>query len=323
MRAYRLLLLVLIASQSSQWQAEAQQSRFRALAFYSKNAEGDHVQFAQDAINFLRNLAAHEHFTFDATSSWEDLDDEHLKNVQLVIWLNESPAKTEQRRAFERYIQHGGAWLGFHAAGYNDKDTNWPWFVDFMGGAVFYTNSWPPLPAQLTIDNRAHPVAAGVPSEFQSPSNEWYVWRPSPRLNSDVQILATFDPSNYPIGFKDVLSSGDLPVVWTNTKYRMIYVNMGHGRTGEASGDRKADQPARDRIQSPKRQVLRCEHSPRLRDRAQCEWALPVAHRGWERTRRYQCESGNESYICRELPQRNGERYRRQQGRGYRDHRRG
>lgn len=28
-----------------------------------------------------------------------------------------------------------GAWMGFHAAGYNDKDTGWPWFVDFLGGA--------------------------------------------------------------------------------------------------------------------------------------------------------------------------------------------
>jgi type 1 glutamine amidotransferase len=25
------------------------------------------------------------------------------------------------------------------------------------------------------------------------------------------------------------LTGGDLPVVWTNTKYRMIYMNMGHG----------------------------------------------------------------------------------------------
>jgi type 1 glutamine amidotransferase len=31
------------------------------------------------------------------------------------------------------------------------------------------------------------------------------------------------------LGFKDTLTSGDIPVVWTNTKYRMIYMNMGHG----------------------------------------------------------------------------------------------
>ena len=30
-----------------------------------------------------------------------------------------------------------------------------------------------------------------------------------------------------------MIPSGDLPVVWTNTKYRMIYMNMGHGKDGE------------------------------------------------------------------------------------------
>jgi type 1 glutamine amidotransferase len=42
-------------------------------------------------------------------------------------------------------------------------------------------------------------------------------------------VLLTFDPENYPIGLKDTIASGDLPVVWTNTRYRMIYMNMGHG----------------------------------------------------------------------------------------------
>jgi uncharacterized protein len=206
-----------------------QESRFKVLAFYSRNAEPDHVRFAQDAIKFLNERAASEHFTFDVTTRWEDLNDERLKTYQLVIWLNESPRGGDQRHAFERYIERGGAWLGFHAAGYNDKDTNWPWFVDFLGGAVFYTNSWPPLPAKLVIDDRFHPVTVGLAGDFESPSNEWYVWKPSPRLNKDVRVLATFDPSNYPIGFKDVLTSGDLPVVWTNTKYKMLYMNMGHG----------------------------------------------------------------------------------------------
>ena len=31
------------------------------------------------------------------------------------------------------------------------------------------------------------------------------------------------------IGKKDIITEGDLPVVWTNTKYRMLYINMGHG----------------------------------------------------------------------------------------------
>ena len=227
MKIRRFLLFMSIAISWSP--ALALQTRFKALAFYSDKTEGDHVQFAQDAVKFLTELAAREHFTLETTTRWEDLNDERLKTCQLVIWLNESPTKAEQRSAFERYIKQGGAWLGFHAAGYNDKDTNWPWFVDFLGGVVFYINSWPPLPAQLTIDDRTHPLSAGLPGGFESPANEWYVWKPSPRLNQDVRVLATFDPSNYPIGFKDVLTSGDLPAIWTNTKYKMLYMNMGHG----------------------------------------------------------------------------------------------
>jgi len=228
MTVRRMLVFLLMAISFASSRTSAEQTRFRVLAFYSENTEPDHVQFAQQAVKFLSERAASEHFTFEATTNWQDLSDERLKTCQLVIWLNESPTKADQRGAFERYMQRGGAWLGFHAAAYNDKDTNWQWFVDFLGGAVFHTNSWPPLPARLVIDDRSHPVTAGI-SDFDSPANEWYVWKPSPRLSQDVRVLVTLDPSNYPIGFKDVLTSGDLPVVWTNTKYRMLYMNMGHG----------------------------------------------------------------------------------------------
>ena len=39
----------------------------------------------------------------------------------------------------------------------------------------------------------------------------------------------TLDPSNYPLGFKDTLTGGDIPVTWMNIKYKMIYTNIGHG----------------------------------------------------------------------------------------------
>ncbi len=39
----------------------------------------------------------------------------------------------------------------------------------------------------------------------------------------------SLSPKNYPLGMKDTLVSGDLPVVWTNRRYKMLYCNMGHG----------------------------------------------------------------------------------------------
>jgi len=191
----------------------------KLLAFYSTDVESDHVKTANDAIAFYRDLAAHNNFVFDVTTGWNK--------------LNDFPKTPQQRAAFERYMEHDGGWIGFHVAGYNDKDTNWPWFVNFLGGAVFYSNKWPPFPTKLTVDDPNSPVTKGLPASFMSPANEWYLWKTSPRLNKHVHVLVTLDASNYPIGVKEVIPSGDLPVVWTNTKYSVIYMNMGHGKDGE------------------------------------------------------------------------------------------
>jgi YVTN family beta-propeller protein len=229
MKSYSLVFFITFAALLRGVAASAQPPHFRALAFYSTAEEPDHVQFADGALKFFAALAAKDNFSFDSATDWSRLSSAALRDYQLVIWLNGSPTNPAQRRAFEQYMEAGGAWMGFHAAGYNDKDTGWPWFVDFLGGAIFYNNSWPPLPAKLVVDEPTHPVALNLPETFESPANEWYGWKPNPRLNKAVQVLLTLDPSNYPLGLKDVLTEGDIPVVWTNTKYRMVYMNMGHG----------------------------------------------------------------------------------------------
>jgi type 1 glutamine amidotransferase len=207
----------------------AAQDPVRVRAFYSKNVESDHVEFAEQAIQFFTGVAQKDHFEFAATTDWDELGSGRLGSYKLILWLNDFPHTQAQRDGFQRYMKQGGAWLGFHVAAYNDNDTHWPWFVEFLGGAVFYSNNWPPLPAELDVDDAASAVTKRLPSRFVSPANEWYVWKPSPRLSKNVKVLVTLDAGNYPLGFKDVIVSGDLPVVWSNTNYKMIYMNMGHG----------------------------------------------------------------------------------------------
>lgn len=200
----------------------------RILAFYSTNVESDHIHFAEDAIHFLSGLAIREDWAFEATPEWERLNKDELSSWDTIIWINHFPQNELQRRAFERYMENGGRWFGFHVSGYNDRHTNWPWFVDFFGGAVFYSNNWPPLPAELIVDDRTHPATQRLPETYTAPADEWYMWKPSPRESPDVRVLVTLSPANYPLGIKNKLTEGDVPVAWTNTKYRMIYVNMGH-----------------------------------------------------------------------------------------------
>jgi type 1 glutamine amidotransferase len=180
-------------------------------------------------VRFYGDLTKKGNFYLASTTNWNDMSADKLENIQLVIWLNDFPHTPEQRKAFEDYMTHGGAWLGFHVAAYNDESTHWPWFVDFLGGAVFFGNNWPPLPAKLLVDDRAHALTRNLPATFTAPANEWYIWKPSPRLSKDVKVLLTLDPQNYPIGLKDTVTGGDCPVVWTNTRFHMIYINMGHG----------------------------------------------------------------------------------------------
>jgi uncharacterized protein len=202
---------------------------FRVVAFYTDKGEQDHIDFARQALTFFGELAKKDGFDFASTTQWDDSNATKLKQFDVVLWLNDSPHSDQQRVAFQDYMEHGGRWAGFHFAGYNDESTRWPWFVDFLGGAVFYGNNWPPLPATLDVDDRSCPATQHLPAAFTSPANEWYIWKPSPRQNKDVKVLLTLDPSNYPLGLKDTITGGDLPVAWTNTRYRMMYMNMGHG----------------------------------------------------------------------------------------------
>ena len=222
-------LAVLLVPSTSAAQQPPEHTRFHALAFYTTKGEQDHIDFALEALRFYGDLATKGNFTLASTTDWNDMSADKLKDIQLVIWLNDFPHTPEQRKAFEDYMAHGGAWLGFHVAAYNDESTHWPWFVDFLGGTVFFGNNWPPLPAKLRIDDRTHAVTQSLPATFIAPANEWYIWKPSPRLNKDVKVLLTLDPQNYPIGLKDTITSGDCPVVWTNTRFHMLYINMGHG----------------------------------------------------------------------------------------------
>lgn len=203
--------------------------RFKALIYYSNGVEEAHKEFAQQAMKFFHKLSYGEGFLYDTTTDLSQYTDEQLAEYNIQIWLNNSVHGDKERKAFEKYMENGGGWMGFHAAAYNDKNTRWPWFLQFLGGGMFYCNNWPPQPVLVEADTNEHPVTRSLPEKYVMPSSEWYQWNPSPRKNPDVEVLLSISEKNYPLGIKDVVNFGDFPVVWTNKKYRMIYINAGHG----------------------------------------------------------------------------------------------
>ncbi len=203
--------------------------RFKALLYYTTHAEEAHVQFARQTVDFFKRLTWGEGYILEVTTDFSQYSYEKLKEFDVIIMPDGSPGSADERKALEQYMENGGGWIGFHASAYNDKNTNWPWLVNFLGGGVFYCNNWPPQPVLVNVDNQKNPVTKNLPGSFIVPASEWYQWNPSPRKNPDVVVLVSIAPENYPLGIKDVVSFGDWPIVWTHRKYRMVYLNMGHG----------------------------------------------------------------------------------------------
>jgi len=203
--------------------------RFKALIYTNEYAEEAHVTFAHQTIEFYHKLTYGEGWTMERVTSIEGYTKEQLSQYSVIICPDGLPSSQKERPLFEYYMDHGGGCVAFHASGYNDRDTNWPWLTQFLGCGYFKCNNWPPQPVLVEVDNSDHPVTRSLPKEFVAPASEWYQWMDDLRSKDNIEVLLSISQKNYPLGLKDIVYGGDWPIVWTNKNYRMIYLNMGHG----------------------------------------------------------------------------------------------
>jgi len=217
--------------------AQSPAPKFKVVAFYTGKSDRAHISFVNEAKRWFPEMAAKYNFAFEATTNWSQLNEEFLKPCQVVLFLDTRPEDPTQRKAFENYMEHGGAWMGFHFAGFaltpSGVPQNWDWYhKKFLGAGEYVGNTWRPTSAVLRVEDTNHPVTRNLPVTFKSAPNEWYKWKEDLRANPDIKVLLSIDPASFPLGtgpkLHEIWHSGDYPVVWTNQKYKMIYFNMGH-----------------------------------------------------------------------------------------------
>ena len=210
---------------------------FRVVAFFTAKQDQAHISFVNEAVRWFPQTAEKYHFRFDTTSDWNNLNPGFLAKYEVVVFLDTRPEGPAQRTAFQSYMQHGGAWMGFHFAGFaltpSAVPANWDWYHDtFLGAGQYVSNTWRPTSAILRVEDRTHPATRHLPETFRSSPNEWYRWEKDLRRNPDIDILLSIDSTSFPLGTgpqpHEIWHSGYYPVVWTNRKYRMIYLNVGH-----------------------------------------------------------------------------------------------
>src|SRR5260370_20440144 len=217
--------------------AQSPAHKFRVVAFYTGRNDRAHISFVNEAKRWFPEMAAKYNFAFEATTNWSQLNAEFLKQHQVVLFLDTRPDEPAQRKAFEDYMEHGGAWMGFHFAGFaltpSDFPQNWNWYhKKFLGAGEYVGNTWRPTSAILRVEDTNHPVTRNLPQTFKSAPNEWYKWKDDLRANPDIKVLLSIDPASFPLGTgpkpHEIWHGGDYPVVWTNQNYKMIYFNTGH-----------------------------------------------------------------------------------------------
>jgi hypothetical protein len=237
-RFLRLIAFLLITSITSlQGPAQKHSPVFKVIAFYTERNDLAHISFVHEANKWFPKMAAQYNFVYDSTNDWTKLNAAFLSQYQVVLFLDTRPDVPEQREAFKKYMEGGGAWMGFHFAGFaltpSEFPQNWDWYHnEFLGAGQYVSNTWHPMPALLRVEDRTHPATKNLPDTFRSSPNEWYRWEKDLRKDPDIKILLSIDSSSFPLGNgpkqSEIWHSGYYPVAWTNKKYKMIYMNMGH-----------------------------------------------------------------------------------------------
>src|SRR4051794_5703936 len=146
MQAIAFCIVLFCGSQSK---AQNRPKKFNVIAFYTAKNDAAHISFVHEANRWFPTIAAKYNFTYDSTNNWNNLNYRFLSRYAVVLFLDTRPDSPAQREAFEKYMKHGGAWMGFHFAAFaltpSAYPENWDWYHnEFLGSGSYVSNTWRP-----------------------------------------------------------------------------------------------------------------------------------------------------------------------------------
>jgi len=173
-----------------------------------------------DGVAALDSLGRANGFRITHTEDAAQFTTENLARYRVVSFLSTSGdvLNPAQQRAFERYIQNGGAFVGIHAA--SDTEYDWPWYGGLVGA---YFDKHPKIQsAVLHVSDTTHVSTHGLPNPWHR-RDEWYNFRTQPE---DVHALITVDETSYTGGTMGLHH----PLSWYHIYQngRSWYTAMGH-----------------------------------------------------------------------------------------------
>ncbi len=170
-------------------------------------------------VRCLRELAAEQGLEVDQTEDPARFNPTELARFRCVVFLSTTGDILEppQEKAFEEWMESGGAFFGIHAA--TDTEFGWPWYGKMVG--AYFSNHPKVQPATQDVVDATHPSTAHLPARWRR-TDEWYNFR---SFEPDLHVLLRLDETSYTGG-----NNRNHPSAWCKAvgKGRMFYTAGGH-----------------------------------------------------------------------------------------------
>lgn len=164
-----------------------------------------------------------------STENGAFFNDDYLKRFKVVVWLSTTGdvLTPDQEKAFERFVESGGGYVGIHSA--CDTEYDWAWYDRAVGTHFRDHSIFPHTPeAVLRVEDKQNASTAGLPDRWKH-IDEWYNFKTNPRKSPGIHVLMNVDESTYDLGETKGMGS-DHPISWTHNvgQGRMFYTAIGH-----------------------------------------------------------------------------------------------
>ena len=119
----------------------------------------------------VTELGAAHGFAVEATEDPTAFTDASLHRFAAVVFMSTTGdvLDSTQQAAFERYIRHGGGFVGVHSA--TDTEYDWPWYGQLVGA---YFKRHPAIQeAKVSVVNHTHIATKCLPAVWTR-TDEWY-----------------------------------------------------------------------------------------------------------------------------------------------------
>lgn len=200
----------------------------RVLVFCKTGPKGFQHGSIPSGIAAVFKLGKENKFDVDISADPADFNDANLKQYAAIICVSTTAdfiPQESQRAALKNYIEHGGGFVGIHAA--TDAEYNWQWYGDLVGG---YFKGHPRGTPQATLDVvDSTSIATKFLPRRWTRVDEWYHFK---YITKDLHVLIKLDENSfvYPSGDEKLKMGPDHPMAWYHDfdGGRAFYTELGH-----------------------------------------------------------------------------------------------